>query len=291
MSIKVTRDHPALGSVEMEFSSFTELWEGLSIFSMPDKCDKCGSTTISPMFKKVMTKRQDAKVPFGTVVKTYGLRCQNGHEYYLGIHNDDTRELFDYSGRKFQDPYTNEQLATAEYREACEHCKSINQFHAKDCPNYTEKPQESRTEEKPAKVDNSPVKVTSTPTEAAKATAAQSASAVKPELTPIQVSRNRFVAAVGELGLSMGNVELATMLKSMLGVEAVPSPLTPEHWDTCYNLCNEYKVAAEIGGINLDANAISVMLAAVSNEVPGARPIEKYNAAEWKAATERAMEG
>lgn len=287
----------------MEFDSFAELFEKSVLLSqMPEKCDKCGAE-VALMFRNVTAQNGPKR---GTKMKYYGLQCLGPvrHEYYLGIHNDDSRELFAYSERKFQDPYTNDQLQSAEYREACPHCNSSNQFHAKTCPHWkceecgtilgnahnsgcSKTPQEPRTDPEPAKVADTTPKAVSTPTEAPKPDSGQTARA---ERTQIQQARDKFVRSVGDLGLIMGNTELATMLKSMLGVESVPSPLTPEHWTTCYNLCNEYKTAAEIGGINLDPNALAVMLAS-GEEVPGTRKIEEYSAAEWKAAAERAMEG
>ena len=295
VSIKLQIQTPVLGTIALECQSIKEMWETASFFkSLPDTCSKCQSPVVVA-FKSPTTKQGKNA---GKTFKFYMLRCTGtpAHELMLGQHNDDSQELFHYVGREFQAPYTNEQLQNAEYREACEHCKSTNQFHAKTCPNYTERPQEARTEPEPNKsADNTPNPVSS-PTEAPAATTGQAARqstadrVAQVQRTPIQQARDKFVRSVGDLGLSMGNVELATMLKSMLGVEIVPSPLTPEHWTTCYNLCNEYKTAAEIGGIALDANALSVMLCA-SGETPGARKIEQYNAAEWKAAAERAMEG
>src|ERR1700722_14979740 len=129
MSLKITRQVPAIGEVEITVETNAELVESLSFFgAVPDKCDICG-TIPAPWFKKVTTKRDDAKVKQGTVVKYYGLRCANGHEYYFGTHNDDSREIFAYADRKFQEPYSDQQLQSAEPRDICPHCKSTNQFH------------------------------------------------------------------------------------------------------------------------------------------------------------------
>jgi hypothetical protein len=280
--------HAAIGAVAMEFNSFAELFEKATLLSqMPESCDKCGSEVVL-LFKNITAGQGPRK---GTKMKYYGLQCTGEvrHEYYLGIHNDDSRELFAYAGRGFQDPYTNEQLENAEYREVCPHCKSTNQFHAKDCPNYNapQSPDVARTEPEPEKVDNSASKPVSTPSEAPAAKQTQSAS--QAERTPVQRSRDRFVRAVGELGLSLGNTELGKMLISMHGWKSVPSPITPEHWDFCYNLCNEYKTAVEIGGLVLDKETLEIMLRSTA---PGSTAqIQEFDAGAWRAAAERAMGG
>jgi len=290
--IKVTMKHAAIGSIQMEFDTYAELFEKAAFLSaIPEKCDKCGAD-VALMYRNVTAQTGPRK---GTKMKYYGLQCVGAirHEYYLGIHNDDSRELFAYADRKFQDPFTNDQLQEAESKEKCPHCKTTNQFHSPKCPNYVaqaETAQEAAVKAEIKNTDNQPQKEVSglsvAPGGHSEASGDRSA-VPAPPVTPLKAARDRFVRSVGALGLKMGNTELAKMLCKLNGLDRIPSPITVEHWITCYKICEEYKVAVEIGGYDLTADATHQMLM-VSNQSSQAKNVEDYDFNEWYAAIARA---